>query len=164
MFEIKIYLKKPVDQGGSAAGDERFVLLTDDLLEHNHSDVPTAMYIYGKVVIRNEWYVLLDEECELDFFVSCLQSDKGDIFSGKAHSVDNSYFKLVFVYRGKLTISFGSRSMVVDKQEFIDAFRTAAERYYQLFAAVKVDRAYYEQQAKQIRAGWPPSGNTSRRL
>ena len=115
---------------------------------------PDGFYNYGKVVIGTAYQTLVDTECELEYFISCIQDDKEAIFSGKTHVIDNSYFKMYLHCHDKLTITVNGKSLTVKKQEFIHAFRKAAEQYYLLLADCKVKPYYYRGQAQQIQNNW----------
>ncbi|MBX0289484.1 hypothetical protein K3G63_03495 [Hymenobacter sp. HSC-4F20] len=162
MLEIQLYLRKHWGEVEQFSGNERFFSIADKLaILDYYSMSPNLRYNYGRVVIKDEFRLLLDEECELDFFISCIQDDKDEIFSGKTHVIDNSYFKMSFHYHDKLKIGFGQKNITVSKKEFIDAFRTTAETYYLMLAEVKEDREYYEQQAQQVRTEWQYNSRAS---
>jgi hypothetical protein len=161
MFEIQLYLKKHWGEVENFTGNERFFAIDNHTLINDYYNMSSDLrYNYGRVVIKNGFKQLLDEECELDFFISCIQDDKEGIFSGRTHVINNSYFKLIFDYHEKLKISYKNKSISVDKQDFIDTFRTAAEAYYEMLATVKEDKDYYEDQARQVRDEWPPRAGT----
>jgi hypothetical protein len=155
MFEIKLFFRRHWGEVEKAAPEDKYFPIEDiasvrDLFAMS----PDSFYNYGKVVMGNPYQTLVDAECELDYFISCIQDDKEAIFSGKTHAVDNSYFKLLFHYHDKLTITANGNSLTVKKQEFIAAFRKAAEQYYSLLADLKINTTYYRDQARQIQEQW----------
>jgi hypothetical protein len=155
MFEIKLFFRKHWGEAEKSSPEDKYFPIEDIVsVRELFTLSPSSFYNYGRVVIRTDYQVLIDSECELDYFISCMQDDKQAIFSGQTHTIDNSYFKLRFHYHDKLTIEAGSKKVVVKKQDFIAAFREAAESYYLLLADFKVNATYYRTQAQQVRNEW----------
>lgn len=155
MFKIGIYLRRHWGQLEDLPPNEQYFSIDDKSSARELFGMsPSRRYNYGKIIISNNDSVLLDEECELDFFISTIQSEKERIFSGKTYKVDNSYFQWTFHYHDKLTIGYKEKRIAVRKQEFIDAFRTSAEKYYLLLAELHTNGADYKEMAHLLVKEW----------
>jgi hypothetical protein len=155
MFKIQLFLRRNWDDVEKVAAENHYFPLDDIAsVRKIFSKSFNGFYTYGKVIIGNDYQILVDAECELDCFISCIQDDRQAIFSGSVHVIDNSYFKLAFHYVNKLTIAINSKKLVVEKHDFINAFREVAGQYYTLLADFKINAAYYHGQAQQVRTDW----------
>ena len=136
MLEIKLYLSRHWSQWDKISPQERFFPI-DDTLSAKELFCTSPSSSMGRVVIEKYGCVYLDEECDLDDFLNAIVYSKEDIFSGIPYTVDNSYFQLSFLdrhYRHKFLIQFKSKTLAIEKSEFIEAFRLSAKKYYQLLA------------------------------
>lgn len=157
MLKIKLFLRRHWSELENLSPEDSYFPINDiAFVRELFAMSPSRRYKYGKVSIEKDNYVFLNEVCELDYFVSCIQDDKKEIFSGRTHVIDNSYFRLSFHYHEFLTISFGSKKLSVKKKEFIDAFCLVAEQYYLMLAEFNKDSdvEYYKNQARQVRDEW----------
>lgn len=155
MLEIKLFFRRHWGEVEKAAPDDKYFPVEDAVsVRELFAMSPDSFYNYGKIIICNSHQILIDTECELDYFISCIQDEKQDIFSGKTYAIDNSYFKLSFHYHDKLTIAANGNSLTVKKQEFIDVFRKSASQYYSILANLKINTTYYREQAQQIQSQW----------
>lgn len=155
MFEIVICLRRHWGEVEKLHPNEQFFSIDDKVSAKELFDMsPSRRYNYGKVVIINNGKKFLEEYCEIDFFISTIQFDKEGIFSGKSNKVDNSYFQWTFHYHDKLTIKYGEKSIEVRKQDFINAFRTSAQKYYLLLADFQSNSSDYEEMARLLVQDW----------
>lgn len=155
MFKIQLFLRMNWDDVEKAAPENQYFPLDDIAFAQKlFSKSSNSFHTYGKIIIGTDYQILVDAECELDYFISCIQDDKQAIFSGSIHVIDNSYFKMTFHYIDKLIIAINSKKLFVEKHDFINAFREVAEQYYTLLADFKIDAAYYHGQAQQVRTDW----------
>jgi hypothetical protein len=116
MFEIKLFFRKHGSEAEDASPEDKYFPMEDatsvrELLTLAQS----GSYNYGKVVISANHQILINAECELDYFISCIQDDKQAIFSGHNHMIDNSYFKLLFHYHDNLVIKAGNKKNICEK-------------------------------------------------
>jgi hypothetical protein len=155
MFEINIYLRRHWGELEKALPGEKYFSIDDKLSSKELFDMsPSRRYNYGKVIIVNNGKVFLEEECEIDFFISTIQFEKEKLFSGKSIKIDNSYFQLTFHYHDKLTIEHEGKKITVRKQDFIDAFRASAQKYYLLLAKLHTNKADYKDMESLLTQDW----------
>jgi hypothetical protein len=133
-MEINVFFRKHWGEVESFSGDERFFSMDDLASVQDLFDMSSEnRYKYGKIELAKDYFKLIDEECELDYFFSTIQFAKADIYSGQAYAVDNSYFKIEFLFeKNFLYIKHQGKHIKVAAQEFNQAFVASGTKYYSL--------------------------------
>lgn len=133
-MKINVFFRKHWGEVEDFEGAARFFSADDEAsVNELYIMSPTNRYKYGKVSIENQYFKLIEEECELDYFFSTIQFAKKKIYSGEPYTIDNSYFKWSFLYEhNKLYIKYKYNHIITSAIEFNEAFVESASQYYSL--------------------------------
>lgn len=145
MFTIEIFLSKHWSEVEELPENERFFSIRNIEAAQAFFNLSSDnFYNYGKVAFVYNNKIFLSEECEIDFFLSSIQFEKENIYSGIEYTAYNSYFGVGFLLENTtLNISFRGNKIRMPVKEFADAFANCAEMYYTLLASYHKEKENY---------------------